>query len=436
MATKFLNVSTDETLSQNSNILVPSQRAVKNFIASRSVHLNFLQPTAPEEYVEGNIWLNTTNYRIYTATSSSTWNSGIPAEVDQFFLFNTVLYYYNGASIQSYSVFTVTEQNEGKHMKLWVGTTQQFEDLDSDEYDPSTTIYKLTDAAPAGGVSLATQTQFDNSSQTTAATPYQVNQKVGNYLSLSGGNLDAGAVLRLTNTNNEVTSLAFNTSGQLTISSKLYVNNETSVASLICRTGNIYKTNTSGATVLWSDGLDNQLSTTSENAVQNKVVTNAINAITGGDVSAFVLKTVSPQLIGYQGGTDDDMFGYKFEFINRHLNEDDEEVEDRAKLQYDLDFGLEFHNYADGGAEPEINLRNNGQVEVTSSVGDLILSKKNGAKIEVGTDDITITSTNMPTINNDAIVTTTTVPAATNSTFGGVKISYDSGTQTLSISTN
>ena len=250
MVTKFLNISTDTTLSENSNTLVPSQKAVKSFIASKSIHLNFLQSTVPTTYAEGNLWLNTSDCKVYTARSSSTWDSGVLAQVDQFFTYLDLLYYYDGTSIKSYSVLSITEQRAGAQVKEWLGTRAQYEALGG-VYEPNTK-YEVIESGVDYAL-LASQTQFNNSSSTTAATPYQVNQALGNYLPKSGGNLNASAVLRLTNANNEVTELAFNTSGQLTISTGLYVTNALDVNSIIVRAGTIYKTNTSGATAIWSD---------------------------------------------------------------------------------------------------------------------------------------------------------------------------------------
>ena len=305
MATRFYNISIDENLSENSNTLVPSQKAVRNFIASKAIQLDFLQATAPITYVAGQKWLDTTNQLLYTAISSSSWGTGKSIEVDQFFTFKDLLYYYDGTSINSYSTLSITEQNQGIEVKQWYGTRQEYQALSS--IDP-TTVYNVIENN-IDYAFLATQTEFNNSSNTTAATPYQVNQELGNYLPKSGGNLDASAVLRLTNANNEVSTLAFNTSGQLTISTSLNVNNDLSTNSLVVRSGNIYKINTSGAKAIWNndyatttsagvvkvdgstiiinDGVisasgttiayDDSLNTTSTNAVQNKVVTTALN---------------------------------------------------------------------------------------------------------------------------------------------------------------
>lgn len=251
MATKFLNISTDATLSENSNTLVPSQKAVRNFVASKSIHLNFLQSTTPTSYSTGQKWLNTSDNKLYTATSASAWDSGVAINADQFFTYLDLLYYFDGSSIKAYSTLTITEQRAGTQVKTWVGTREQYNNLTS--YDP-TTIYEVIEPSGSGYITLATQTEFNNSSGTTASTPYQVNQALGNYLSkTNGGYLAASKVLGLTNANNEVSELAFNTSGQLTVSTGLYVTNALDTNSVVVRTGNVYKINTSGAKVVWDD---------------------------------------------------------------------------------------------------------------------------------------------------------------------------------------
>lgn len=251
MATKFLNVSTDVTLSENSNTLVPSQKAVRNFVASKSIQLDFLQSDTPTTYTTGQKWLKTNDNTLYTATSSSSWDSGVSIYTDQFFTFNNLLYYFDGSYIQEYSTQTITEQRAGTQVKTWVGTREQYDNIGSE--DP-TTLYNVIEPSGTGYVTLATQTEFNNSSGTTASTPYQVNQALGNYLSkTSGGYLAASKVLGLTNVNNEVSELAFNTSGQLTVSTGLYVTNALDANSVVVRTGNVYKINTSGATAIWSD---------------------------------------------------------------------------------------------------------------------------------------------------------------------------------------
>lgn len=262
---KRLNLSTDKNLTENSNILAPSQQALKYYIDQKQIVLDYLQDTAPSSFTVGQKWLNSSSNKIFTATSNSAWDSGTDLELGQIYSFNNLLYRFNGESVQSYSAGSIKETNSGNDIKTWVGTQQEYDLITTK--DPNTE-YIITDAYSSLDVILATQQEFNNSSTAKAATPYQVNQKIGNYLPLAGGNLNAGAILRLTNTNNEVTPLAFNTSGYLTVGSKLYVDTETNTNSLVVRSGNIYKVNTSGATALWSDsvGVANGLATLDSNA--------------------------------------------------------------------------------------------------------------------------------------------------------------------------
>ena len=250
MVTRFHNISTDDNLSENSNILVPSQRAVRNFIASKAIQLKYLQSTMPADYSTGDNWLNSENKMLYTAISSSSWGTGKAIQIDQFFTFNDLLYYYDGTNIVAYSTHSITETHNDNKLKFWVGTTDEYNALGT--YDPNT-IYIKSDDTPATSAVLATQTEFDNGSSTTAATPYQIKQELGNYLPKSGGNLNASAVLRLTNANNEVSALAFNTNGYLTISTGLNVNNDLTTNSLVVRSCNLYKVSTGGTSVVWTD---------------------------------------------------------------------------------------------------------------------------------------------------------------------------------------
>ena len=250
---KRLNLNTDKNLTENSNILASSQQALKYYIDQKRVLLNYLQATEPTSFSIGEKWLNTSSNKIFTALSSSTWDNGIDLELGQIYSFNNLLYHWNGENLLIYSSGSVTETNNNTEIKTWVGTQSEYDAIVTK--DP-TTEYSITDAYSNLDIILATQTEFNNSSTTKAATPYQVNQKMGNYLPLAGGNLNACAILRLTNTNNEVTPLAFDTSGYLTVGSKLYVNTETNTNSLIVRSGNVYKSDLSGDTVAWSNDLD------------------------------------------------------------------------------------------------------------------------------------------------------------------------------------
>ena len=254
MVTKFLNVSTDERLSENSNTLVPSQKAVRNFIASKAIQLDFIQSVAPTTYTTGQKWLNTSDNKLYTAVSSSSWGTGVSVETDQFFTYEDLLYYFDGTSIKSYSTELITEQRAGVQLKTWLGTRAQYDALGG-IYD-SNTVYQVVES-DSDYATLATQAEFNNSVTNKAATPYQVKQyNSGAYLPLTGGNLSAGAVLRFTNSNNQVSELAYNTSGYLTVSTGLYVTNTADVNNAVVRSGTIYKTNSaSGVTAIWSDSI-------------------------------------------------------------------------------------------------------------------------------------------------------------------------------------
>lgn len=250
---KRLNLNTDKNLTENSNILASSQQALKYYIDQKRVLLNYLQATEPTSFSAGEKWLNTSSNKIFTALSSSTWDNGIDLESGQVYSFNNLLYHWNGENLLIYSSGSITETHNNIEVKTWVGTQSEYDAIVTK--DP-TTEYSITDAYSNLDIILANQTEFNNSSTTKAATPYQVNQKMGNYLPLAGGNLNAGAILRLTNVNNEVTPLAFDTSGYLTVGSKLYVNTETNTNSLIVRSGNVYKSDLSGDTVVWSNDLN------------------------------------------------------------------------------------------------------------------------------------------------------------------------------------
>jgi len=251
MVTRFLNVSTDPTLSTNSNVLVPSEKAVRSFIASKAIQLDFIQSVAPTTYTTGQKWLNTSDNKLYTAVSSSSWGTGVSVETDQFFTYQDLLYYFDGTTINSYSTLSVTETNADSQVKFWVGTRTEYNLIGTK--DANTLYYVVEDNIYYYAV-LATQAQFNSNSDDVAATPYQVNQALGNYLSLTaGGNLAASKKLGLTNSNGEVGTLEYDTSGYLKTNNKFYVTNESSVGSLVVRGGTIYKTNTSGVTAVWSD---------------------------------------------------------------------------------------------------------------------------------------------------------------------------------------
>lgn len=253
---EYLNLNLDKNLTLNSNTTISSQKALKSYIDAKRINLDFLQASAPSEFSIGDKWLNTTDKKVYTATSSSTWDSGVALTDGQIYSFENLLYHYDGTNILIYSTETITEQNNRNEIKSWFGTQNEYDALS--EIDDNTTYY-IVDNASVVSTLLATQQEFNNSVQNKAATPYQVNQKLGNYLPLAGGNLDANAVLRLTNSNNGTVTLAYNTNNYLTVSSNLSVNGTTSTNSLIATSGNIYNGSISGDTVVWSNTLNNYL---------------------------------------------------------------------------------------------------------------------------------------------------------------------------------
>ena len=247
---EYLNLNLDKNLTPNSDTTISSQKALKSYIDAKRINLDFLQAIAPSEFSIGDKWLNTTNKKLYTATSSSTWDSGVSLTDGQIYSFENLLYHYDGTNILIYSTESITEQNNRNEIKSWFGTQNEYDALS--DYDANTNYY-IVDNASVISTLLATQQEFNNSVQDKAATPYQINQKFGNYLPLAGGNLDAGAVLRLTNSNNGTVTLAYNTSNYLTVSSNLSVNGTISTNSLIAISGNIYNGSTSGPTVIWNN---------------------------------------------------------------------------------------------------------------------------------------------------------------------------------------
>jgi len=436
MVTKFLNVSTDPTLSTNSNTLVPSEKAVRAFIASKAIQLDFLQSTAPTTYTTGQKWLNTTDNKLYTATSSSAWDSGVTVGTDQFFTYLDLLYYYDGTTINSYSSLSITEINQNRQVRRWLGTRAEYNALTTK--DPSVMYEVIEDSVDYA--LLASQEQFNTGENTVAATPYQVQQILGNYLSLvNGGNLAAGKTIGLANTNNEVSTLGYNTSGYITASNKLYVTGETSVNSLVARGGNIYKGSTSGATVLWSDtsipstalptattttlgavkvdgstiiisngvisasgttiSYDSALSTTSTNAVQNAIVTAAIN----GKVSKSG-DTMTGTLTMSGSGN----FTITSDTSSKQLKIYGTDTSDRL-----------------------------GGLVIDSNGSENVLYHHNGTTIYrlVDSGDKGVAS-GVASLDANAKVPATQIPAATSSTLGGVILEYDSTTNTLNIRTS
>ena len=494
MVTKFFNISTDGTFADNSNILVPSQQAVRNFIASKSIQLAFMQSSQPVSATSGDKWLNTSNNLLYTYTTA--WDSGVLIEQDQFFTFNDLLYYYDGSNINNYSTLSITEQNHGTQIKLWVGTREEYDELDSDEIDPNT-IYRISDESDMYAV-LATQTQFDNSSTTTAATPYQVNQKFGNYLSLAGGNLDAGAVLRLTNTNSEVTALGFNTSGQLTVSTDIYGNNQLDINNIVVRSGNIYKTNTSGATALWSDSniSSTQLptaSTTDLGAVKVDGTTITINngVISASGTSALANSasgTNSLTILGTSAannaavnvgnlsssGANSAALGTNATALTNSVaigssstsnNKTEANATNAVAIGYNVKANA--NNAINVGANSQANdaecitlgesaeSAGRGSIAIgsgatanakdTDPYGQYAIaigahaSAENESAIQIGSgtnsDSFTFQVFDYQLLDSNGTIPNARIPAATSNTLGGIMIEYDSATQTLNIKT-
>ena len=436
MVTKFLNVSTDPTLSANSNILVPSEKAVRAFIASKAIQLDFLQSTEPTTFSIGQKWLNTSTNLLYTATSSSAWDSGVSVATDQFFTYLDLLYYFDGTTINSYSSLSITEINQNRQVRRWLGTRAEYNALTTK--DPSVMYEVIEDSVDYA--LLASQEQFNNGENTVAATPYQVQQILGNYLSLvNGGNLAAGKTIGLANTNNEVSTLGYNTNGYITASNKLYVTGETSVNSLVARGGNIYKGSTSGATVLWSDSTipvtalptattttlgavkvdgstiiinngvisasgttityDSALSTTSTNAVQNKIVTAAIN----GKVSK----------------SGDTMTGT----LTMRGSGNFTITSDASSKQLKI-YGTDTSSRSGG-------------LVIDSNGSENILYHHNGTTIYrlVDSGDKGVAN-GVASLNSNAKIPAAQIPAATSTTLGGVILEYDSATNTLNIKTS
>jgi hypothetical protein len=247
---KYLNLNLNKTLSPNSNIVLSSQQAIKSYIDSKKVFIQFLQATAPTTFKTGDKWLNTDSNKLFTATTNTSWNGGEDLNTSAVYSFNNLLYHFDGISAKCYSTISITEQNANKEIKQWFGTLDEYNNLESKDEN---THYIIIDDSSTSAAILATQEEFDKSVTDKAATPSQVNEKFGNYLPLAGGNLDAGAILRFTNTNNQVSSVSLDANKYITMSDNLKVGGDINTNSLVSTTGNIYKGSSSGATNIWSD---------------------------------------------------------------------------------------------------------------------------------------------------------------------------------------
>ena len=247
---KHLNLNLNKTLSPNSNIALSSQQAIKSYVDSKKVFVQFLQESAPTTFKTGDKWVNTASNKLFIATNDTTWDSGSNLDTTAIYSFGNLLYHYNGVDTKCYSTTSITEQNANKEIKEWFGTQDEYNAI---EVKDENTHYIIIDDTSTSSSLLATQEEFNNSVTDKAATPKQVNEKIGNYLPLVGGNLDKGAILRFTNTNNQVSSMSLDENKYITMSDNLKVSGDINTNSLVSTTGNIYKGNSRGATNIWSD---------------------------------------------------------------------------------------------------------------------------------------------------------------------------------------
>ena len=247
---KQLNLNLNKTLSPNSNIVLSSQQAIKSYVDSKKVFVQFLQESVPTTFKAGDKWVNTASNKLFIATNDTTWDNGSNLDTTAIYSFGNLLYHYNGTDIKCYSTTSITEQNANKEIKEWFGTQDEYNAIETKDEN---THYIIIDDASTSSSLLATQEEFNNSVTDKAATPKQVNEKIGNYLPLAGGNLDGGAILRFTNTNNQVSSMSLDENKYITMSDNLKVSGDINTNSLVSTTGNIYKGNSSGATNIWSD---------------------------------------------------------------------------------------------------------------------------------------------------------------------------------------
>lgn len=247
---KHLNLNLNKTLSPDSNIVLSSQQAIKSYIDSKKVFVQFLQESTPTTFKTGDKWVNTASNKLFIATNDTTWDSGSNLDTTAIYSFGNLLYHYNGVDTKCYSTTSITEQNANKEIKEWFGTQDEYNAIETKDEN---THYIIIDDTSTSSSLLATQEEFNNSVTDKAATPKQVNEKIGNYLPLVGGNLDKGAILRFTNTNNQVSSMSLDENKYITMSDNLKVSGDINTNSLVSTTGNIYKGNSSGATNIWSD---------------------------------------------------------------------------------------------------------------------------------------------------------------------------------------
>lgn len=423
---KRLNLDIDKNLTANSNILASSQQALKYYIDQKRVLLNYLQETEPTSFSIGEKWLNTSSNKIFTALSSSTWDNGIDLESGQIYSFNNLLYHWNGENLLIYSSGSVTETNNNTEIKTWVGTQSEYDAIVTK--DP-TTEYVITDAYSNLDIILATQSEFNNSSTTKAATPYQVNQKIGNYLPLAGGNLNAGAILRLTNTNNEVTPLAFNTNGYLTVGSKLYVNTETNTNSLIVRSGNVYKSDLSGATIVWSDSY---ATTSKAGAVKPDGTTITINngVISASGTGALANTATATNSLTILGTPSTSSFGLN---IGQNTS-----VGSNGSTAIGINAQAgEYGTAVGGGNASNTSASATGYGSVAVGSGAKATATR-AIQIGSGTNNTADTTQlgNTTILDANGKIPNAVIPVATSTALGGIMIEYDSTTNTLNIKTS
>lgn len=247
---KHLNLNLDKRLTSNSNTTVSSQQALKSYIDSKIIYLDFMQTTEPTSFNTGDKWFNTDSNKLFTAQEGVVWDSGVTPDIGQIFIFNNLIYSFTGTGLDNISTESIVNQNDSTKIKEWVGTQDEYNAITTK--DPNTK-YIIIDELSTMSSLLATEEEFTNSVQDKAATPFQVNQKIANYLPLAGGNLDQGAILRFTNTDGGVTNIQYGTDQNLSFDKNISVQGQITTNSLISTTGNVYKGNTSGAKVIWSD---------------------------------------------------------------------------------------------------------------------------------------------------------------------------------------
>lgn len=371
---KNLNLNLNKKLSENSNTVLSSQRALKSYIDDKRIILDFLQDTTPTTFIAGNKWLNTSNLKLYIATSSSAWDSGTNITTGEIYSFNNLLYYYDGTNLVIYSTKSIVDMNSGNETKVWFGTQNEYDNLSS--YDPNTT-YNIIDNASTLSTLLATQQEFNSSAQDKAATPYQVQNLIAGYLPLSGGTLNAGATLSFKNTNNGTNTLSFDTNNVLNITNNLTVSNNITANNIIATSGNIYKTSISGETVVWSNTLNNYL------------------PLSGGTL------------------TGETKFAAGLKLGNSSV--------DSVLMAGGADFVMSCRNgaYFQGNNETATN------VYIRKSSGYSIVQTASDKAVANG----------LATLDANAQIVRSQIPFATSSDIGGIMVSFDGNTGTLNIVT-